>query len=143
MRRLIIFSALFILAIGGIVAAIIWGPDRDWDRGRGDRVEIVRVAGDGSETGTSGAAGSGDVIVVDGQRPFFFPFGLLFVTLFIVLLFGLFRGTLFGWSGPRGGPNRFGNERGRAWLDDWHRRQHQADPPADQRQNDTTPGPRA
>lgn len=115
MRRQIIFGTVFLLAIGGIVAAIIWGPDGDWDRNRGDRVEIVRIADDGT----------GDVIVVDGYRPFFFPFGLLIVPLVIFLLFGLFRGAFFGWGGPRGSPGRFTNGPDQAWLEDWHRRQHQ------------------
>ncbi len=130
MRRQIIFSALFIFAIGGIVAAIIWGPDGDWDRGRDDRVEIVRVADDGS-------AGSGDVIVVEGQRPFFFPFGLLLVPLAFFLLFGLFRGVFFGGGGPRWGPNRFAT-RDPAWLEEWHRRQH-----ADGQQSDDATRPQA
>lgn len=136
MRRQIIFSALFIFAIGGIVAAIIWGPDGDWERGRGDRVEIVRVADDGAGTGAGGAAGAGDVIVVEGGRPYFFPFGLLLVPLAFFLLFGLFRGALFG--GPRGGPNRFTTGGGLAWLEEWHRRQH-----ANDRTPDNTPGPQA
>lgn len=125
MRRRIIFSGLFILAIGGIVAAIIWGPDGNWDRDRGDRVEIVRVAGDG--TGAEGTAGPGDVIVVERQRPFFFPFGLLLFPLVIFLLFGLFRGAFFGGGGPRGGLNRFANGGDPAWLEEWHRRQHGED----------------
>lgn len=125
MRRQIIFGTLIILAIGGIVAAGIWGPDRDWDRN--DRVEIVRVADDG--TVADGSAAPGDVIVVEGQRPFFFPFGLLIVPLGFFLLFGLFRGAFF-----RGGP-RGGNP---AWLEDWHRRQHQTDQ-VDRQPGDTTP----
>ncbi len=138
MRRQIIFGTLFVLAIGSIVAAIIWGPDRDWDRTRGDRVEIVRVADDGTGSGTT--AGTGEVIVIEGNRPFFFPFGLLLFPLVIFLLFGLFRGAFFGSGGPRGGPNRFGNGGSPAWLDEWHRRQHHgdrqasdtpSDPPAD------------
>jgi hypothetical protein len=137
MRRQIIFGTLFILAIGGIVAAIIWGPDGDWDRNRGDRVEIVRVADDG--TGAAATDGSGEVIVIEGQRPFFFPFGLLLVPLVIFLLFGLFRGAFFGWGGPRGGPDRFVDGRGPAWLEEWHRRQHQGD----REPEDTTPRPQA
>lgn len=134
MRRPIIFGALLLLVIGGIAAAAIWGPDRDWDRGRADRVEIVRVADDGTGTGADTTAGSGDVVVIDGDRPFFFPSGLLLIPLVIFLLFGLFRGAFFGWGGPRGGGgNRFGaggpggNGGAPAWLDEWHRRQHQAD----------------
>jgi len=131
MRRQIIVGTLLLLAIGGIVAAIIWGPDGDWDRYRGDRGEIVRIAGDSTgpaaTDGTTG--GTGEVIVIDGRRPFFFPFGLLIVPLVIFLLFGLFRGVFPGWGGPRGGPDR-------AWLEEWHRRQHQGAGQPD----DTHPG---
>ncbi len=123
MRRQIIFGTVFLLAIGGIVAAIIWGPDGDWDRTQGDRVEIVRISDDG--TGSAATNGTGEVIVIEGQPPFFFPFGLLVVPLMIFLLFGLFRGASFGWGGPRGGPGRFTNGPDQAWLEDWHRRQHQ------------------
>ncbi|HEV2065440.1 MAG TPA: hypothetical protein VGR08_01300 [Thermomicrobiales bacterium] len=134
MRRQIIFGTLLLLTIGGIVAAIIWGPDGDWDRTRGDTVEIVRIADDG--TGSAATNGTGEVIVIEGQRPFFFPFGLLIVPLVIFLLFGLFRGAFFGWGGPRGGPGRFIDGPDGAWLEDWHRRQHQGDAAPD----DTHPG---
>jgi hypothetical protein len=137
MRRQIIFGTLLALLIGAIAAAFIWGPDGDWDRDRGDRVEIVRVADDG--TGSAATDGSGEVIVIEGQRPFFFPFGLLLVPLVIFLLFSLFRGAFFGWGGPRGGPDRFVDGRGPAWLEEWHRRQHQGE----REPEDTTPRPQA
>lgn len=123
MRRQIIPGTLLFLAIGGIVAAIIWGPNGDWNRNRGDRVEIVRIADDG--TGSAATDGAGEVIVIEGGRPFFFPFGLLIVPLVIFLLFSLFRGAFFGWGGPRGGPGRYADGPDRAWLEEWHRRQHQ------------------
>lgn len=134
MRRRIIFGTLLALVIGGIAAAFIWGPDGDWDRTRGNRFEVVQVAEDGTS-----ATGTGETLIIEGQRPFFFPFGLLLFPLVIFLLFGLFRGAFFGGGGPGGESNRFGNGSDPAWLDEWHRRQHQehrqakdttTDPPA-------------
>lgn len=133
MRLRWIFGTLLILLIGGIAAAIYWGPDGDWNGWRHDRVEVVRVASDGSST----TAGAGDTVIVEGHRPFFFPFGLFLFPLVFFLFFGLLRGVFWGGGrGPRGGPGWNGGFNPDA-LDEWHRWQHEGDRT---NANDRTPG---
>ena len=119
-----IFGVLLVLLIGGIAAAIYWGPGNDWDGWHDGRVEVVRIADDGSTT-----AGTGETVIVQGNRPFFFPFGLLIIPLVFFLFFGLLRGIFWGGGrGPRGGPGWNGGYSPDA-LDEWHRRQHEGDRP--------------
>ncbi len=120
MKERWIFGTLLVLLIGGIAAAIYWGGNDDWNGWRDDRVQVVRVADDGTTTTT----GAGDTIVIEGRRPFFFPFGLLIFPLVFFLFFGLLRGTL--WGGPRGEPGWRGGYDPDA-LNEWHRRQHEGD----------------
>jgi hypothetical protein len=116
--RWIALTALLVVIVGGITAAIIWDKPGDWPDRR-DRVEVVRVVNDDGTTATIDDTGSTVVLVRDRG---FFPFGILFVPLGFLFFFLLFR-TIFrgpGGCGPRrGGPSP-------AWLDEWHRQQHQA-----------------
>ena len=120
MKERWIFGTLFVLLVGGIAAAIYWGGDDDRNGWRDDRVQVIRVADDG----TTATAGAGDTIVIEGRRPFFFPFGLLILPLVFFLFFGLLRGTV--WGGGRGGPGWRGGYDPDA-LDEWHRRQHEGE----------------
>lgn len=117
MKRPWIFIGPFLITLGTIAAISFWGPDRDWDRGD-NRIETVQVVdADGN------AVEGGSTIIGDRERHGF-PFGLLFIPLFFILLFGFFRG---GFRGPGGGGPWNGDDDRRArWLDDWHARQHQA-----------------
>ncbi len=119
MKERWIFGTLLLLLVGGIAAAIYWRGDDDWNGWRDDRVQVVRVADDGTTT-----AGAGDTIVIEGRRPFFFPFGLLIFPLVFFLFFGLLRGAF--WGGSRGGPGWQGGYDPDA-LNEWHRRQHEGD----------------
>jgi hypothetical protein len=71
-----------------------------------------------------------------GYGPFLHPWGFgfgflgfLFPLFFIFLIFGLLRWVFWG---PRRGWGGYRGERGRAMLEDWHRRQHElpAEPPS-------------
>lgn len=110
-----ILPAILVLIVGGIAALAIWGPDRDWDRHR--EVEVVRVVDDGDAT-----TDAGDTIVVERDRGFF-PFGLLFFPLVVLAVFLLLRAVI--WGGRPPGPWHHGGPPSSAWLDDWHRRQHE------------------
>jgi hypothetical protein len=108
MIKRVIAASLVALALVGIGVAIGASADGDWGRGH-DSVVV---------SNGSGAADTGQTIVVsDGHYHgfFFFPFGLLFFVLFLFLVFSFFRR---GRGGPwgRGGPQ---------WLEDWHRRAHE------------------
>lgn len=123
MKERWIFGTLLLLLVGGIAAAIFWKGDDDWNGWRDDRVEVVRVADDGTAT----TAGTGDTVIIEGNRPFFFPFGLLIFPLLFFLFFGLLRGIFWGGGrGPRGGPGWNGGYNPDA-LNEWHRRQHEGD----------------
>lgn len=123
MKERWILGTLLILLIGGIAAAIYWGPDGDRNGWRNDRFEVVRVASDDTTT----TAGAGDTVIVEGHRPFFFPFGFLLIPLAFFLFFGLFRGVFWGGGrGPRGGPGWNDGYNPDA-LNEWHRRQHEGD----------------
>ncbi len=115
-RQRWIFGTLLVLLIAGVIAAVAWGGDGDRNGWRDDRVQVVRVADDGTTT-------TGDTIVIEGGRPFF-PFGLLLVPLVFFLFFGFLRGAL--WESPRGGPGWRGGYDPDA-LNEWHRRQHEGD----------------
>lgn len=120
MKRPWLFAALFLITLGTIAAIAVWGPDRDWDRDN-NRVEAVQVV-DADGNAVDGAS----TIIVDRDRNGF-PFGLLFIPLFFILLVGLFRGGFRGPGGPGGrGPWNEEDNRRTRWLDDWHARQHQA-----------------
>ena len=125
-----ILAGVLVLLVGVGVAGAIWGdgdwgPDRDWDRDRGEVVTRT-VAPDGTET---------IIVREDGGHRGFFPFGIF---LFPLVVFGLvllvralaFRGP-WGGNGPwtRGGPPA-GNPPG--WFEEWHRRAHEGGtaPPA-------------
>jgi len=123
MKKRWILGTLLILLIGGIAAAIYWGPDGDRNGWRNDRFEVVRVASDDTTT----TAGAGDTVIIEGHRPFFFPFGFLLIPLAFFLFFGLFRGVFWGGGrGPRGGPGWNDGYNPDA-LNEWHRRQHEGD----------------
>jgi hypothetical protein len=112
MIRRVVIGSLVALTLLGAGIAIGASVDGDWGRNR-DAVVI-----------SSGSDATGQTIVVrDGHGPagfFFFPFGLLFFVLVLILVFSLFR------RGRRGGPWRYGGG-GPAWLEDWHRRSHEGD----------------
>ena len=127
-RQRWIFGTLLVLLIGGIAAAVAWGGDGDRNGWRDDRVQVVWVAEDGTTTTT------GETIVIEGDRPFFFPFGLLIFPLVLFLFFGLLRG--FFWGGPGRGPGWRGRYDPDA-LNEWHRRQHEGEPT---NANDRAPG---
>jgi len=94
MNRRWIFAALFVLTFGAITAIAFWAPDRDW--GRGDRdVEVVRMV-----DANGNAIEGGATVIVEGGRHGF-PFGLLFIPLLLLLVFGLLRRAFWG---PPGGP---------------------------------------
>ncbi len=120
MKRPWLFAALFLITLGTIAALAVWGPDRDWDRGD-NRFETVQVVdADGN------AVAGGSTIIIDRDRHGF-PFGLLFIPLFIILLIGVFRGGFRNPGGPGGrGPWNGDADRRAQWLDDWHARQHRA-----------------
>jgi len=121
MNRRWIFASVFILTLGAITAIAFWAPDRDWDRR--DRVEVVQV------TDTSGNAIEGGATIVVERGGHGFPFGLLLIPLFLVLIFGFLRG---GFRGPAGGgPWGTGGGDRAQWLDEWHTRQHRAMAPAE------------
>jgi hypothetical protein len=105
----VIAGILVALALVGIGVGIGTSADGDW----GPRHDAVVVSGG------SGATDAGQTIVVadghDGHGFFFFPFGLIFVVLFLFLVFSFFRRG-GPWKGSRGGPQ---------WLEDWHRRAHE------------------
>jgi len=123
MKERWIFGTLLILLIGGIAAAIYWGPDGGRNGWRDDRVEVVRIASDDA----AATAGAADTVVIEGNRPFFFPFGLLIFPLVFFLFFGLLRGAFWGGGrGPRGGPGWNGGYDPDA-LNEWHRRQHEGE----------------
>lgn len=118
MNRRWFFAGLFVLTLGAIVAIALWDPGPDWDRAD-RRVEVVRVVdADGN------AIEDGSTIVVEGGRHGF-PFGLLLIPLFLLLVFGLLRWTF--WGPPGGGPwSPPPDDRAREqWLAEWHARQHQ------------------
>lgn len=116
MKRPWIFVGLFLLTLGTIAAIAFWGPDRDWDRD--DRgVRVVQVADP-----EGNAVEGGATVIVERDRHGF-PFGLLFIPLVLLLVFGLLRDG-FREPGGRGPWGPDGDERSR-WLDNWHRRQHQ------------------
>jgi hypothetical protein len=90
---------ILVVIIGGLIAAAwIWGDDDRWDRVHGD-THVVQVVDDQGQPIGDGTA----VIIERDGRPFFFPFGFLFVPLVIFLLFWAFRAAF--WRGP-GGPWR-------------------------------------
>ncbi|MBA2468400.1 MAG: hypothetical protein H0V37_03230 [Chloroflexia bacterium] len=122
MNRRWIFAALFLLTLGVITAAVFWAPGRDWDR-RDNRVEVVRVV----DTGGNAVEAGSTIVVEPGHGGF--PFGLLLIPLFLLLIFGFLRG---GYRGPTGGDpwGPGGGDRAQ-WLDDWHARQHRAMAPAE------------
>jgi hypothetical protein len=108
MIKRVIAGGLVALALVGIGVAIGASTDGDWGHGR-DAVVV---------SNPSGTADTGQTIVVsDGHYHgfFFFPFGLLFFVLFLVLVISFFRRSRGGPWG-RGGPQ---------WLEDWHRRAHE------------------
>jgi len=116
MKRPWILVGLFLITLGTIAAIAFWAPDREWDRdGRGvDVVQVVDAEGNAIDGGAT-------VIVERDHRGF--PFGLLFIPLILLIVFGLWRS---GFRGPRwGGPWGPGGDRGERWLDEWHARQHQ------------------
>jgi len=115
-RRWIALTALVLVVVGGIAAVIAWDKPDDWGN-RHDRVEVVRVVDDDAAT----TAGTGDTIVIERGRGFF-PFGIFFIPLGFLFVFLIAR-AIFGRPGP-GGPWRGGPPP--EWLDDWHRRQHEA-----------------
>ncbi len=113
--RWIVLTALLLVIAGGIAAAIYWGKPGDWPD-RHNRVEVVRVVNDDGTT----VAGTGDTVVLVRDRGFF-PFGFFFVPLGFLFFFLVFR-TIFRGPG-RCGPGPAGPSA--AWLDEWHRQQHQ------------------
>ena len=123
MNRPWLFAGLFLITLGTIAAIAFWSPDRDWDRGD-NQFQTVQV-----DDADGNAIDGGSTIIVDRDRHGF-PFGLLVVPLFILLLIGLIRGGFRGPGGP-GGPGGRGpwserDDRRVQWLDEWHARQHQA-----------------
>jgi hypothetical protein len=79
------------------------------------------------------------VEVVRVYRPVgFFPFGLILFPLFFFGIIALLRAAAWrrwggpghGWGGPghKGGPGPFG-EHASSRFEEWHRRQHEANPP--------------
>ncbi|MCO5219968.1 MAG: hypothetical protein M9947_00100 [Thermomicrobiales bacterium] len=116
-RRFLIFGVLA-LAIVAIVTLGFWSGG-----GWNDHEQITRVV--------PGQNGETLIIQEGGRRGFFpfFPFFLIFPLFWIFVIGGIF--SLFGrrrWGGgPPFGPDP--QERD-AWLDDWHRRQHQSPPAA-------------
>ena len=131
MNRRWIFVTLFVLMLGALVAtAIATGPRGDWDGHRG--VDVVRVANDSDVAATR----SGDTIIIERGRGWgFFPFGFFLIPLAFFLFFGLIGRAFWGsrrWE-PNGGPPST------AWLDEWHRKQHQQmDSPGDDQNRPTT-----
>jgi hypothetical protein len=112
-KRIIIGVVLVALLVGGGVAI---GASIDGGWGRRD---VVVHAAEGTGTGQT-------VVVTEHHGPHgFFPFGLLFVGLAVLLVVTLVRrGRGRGpWSG--GGPRGPGGDP--AWLEDWHRRAHEGD----------------
>jgi hypothetical protein len=108
MTRWVFAALLALLVVGGIATAIYAGDG--WDHHHN---EVTRVVdGNGTET-----------IVVHDGRPFFFPFGFLFIPLAFFLIFGLMR-ALF-WRGPWGGGGPW-NGNPRARFEEWHRQAHQS-----------------
>jgi hypothetical protein len=117
MNRRWIFVSLFVILVGGLTAAAIFGPRGDWGDRR-DGVEVVRVVDENGAT----VANTGDTIVIESGRGHgFFPFGIFLIPLFFFLVFGLFRRAWWGGRGDyyHGGPPSS------QWLDEWHRKQHQ------------------
>ena len=113
MIKRVVIGALIALTLVGAGIAIGASVDGDWGWHR-DAV----VISDGS-----GATNAGQTIVVSDGNPhgfFFFPFGLLFFVLVLVLVFSLLK------RGRRGGPWRNGGG-GPGRLEDWHRRAHERD----------------
>jgi hypothetical protein len=114
MIKRVVIGSLIALTLLGAGIAIGASADGHWGPGH----DTVVVSGGGT-----GAENTGQTIVVsDGHYHgfFFFPFGLLFFVLALVLAFSLFK------RGRRGGPWRYGGG-GPAWLEDWHRRAHDRD----------------
>jgi hypothetical protein len=115
MKQRWIFVTLFVILIGGLTAAVIFGPRGDWGD-RHDRAEVVRVVDEDGNT----VADTGNTIIIERGHGFF-PFGIFLIPLFFILIFGLFRRA---WWGGRGN-GYHGGPPSSQWLDDWHRRQHQ------------------
>lgn len=125
MIKRIIIGSLIALTLIGVGIGIGTSTDGNW--GRHHDAVVVNAGG-------SGAADAGQTIVVsDGHPGFFFPFGLLFFGLFVLLVISaLRRGGRGGGSCGRSGRGT-GSSGGPPWLEDWHRRAHEGDA--------TTPGP--
>jgi hypothetical protein len=106
----IIAGILVAVALVGIGIGIGTSVDGNW--GPHDAV-VVSGGSDATDAGQT-------IVVADGHYGhgfFFFPFGLLFLALFLFLIFSLFRRGRGGpWKGSGGGPQ---------WLEDWHRRAHE------------------
>jgi hypothetical protein len=113
MIKRVVIGSLIALTLVGAGIAIGASANGHWGPGH----ETVVVRGGGTGAGSAGQT----IVVSDGHdHGFFFPFGLLFFFLFIVLVFSLFR------RGRRGGPWRYGGG-GPGWLEDWHRQAHERD----------------
>jgi hypothetical protein len=120
MSRRTIFAGLAVLAITAFTLVAIFGPDRNWDRNHSG-IEVVQVVDDQGQP----LAGESTIIIERGG-PGFFPFGIFFLPLGILFFFGVLRFVIGGI--PFGGPGAWGQDRD-ARLNDWHRRQHEADAP--------------
>jgi hypothetical protein len=124
MRRgwIVALAALVLVVIGIGVAGAVWG-DGDWGR-HGNEVVSRTVAQDGTET----------IVVREGHNGFFFPFGLFLFPLVILFWVAVFRALVFRGPWGRGGPWMQGGSPAGSppgWIEEWHRRAHQA-PAGDQ-----------
>jgi hypothetical protein len=107
MKRWLLPVILLLFIGGGIATAIAVGDG--WDDRHHDEVTRV-VDANGDET-----------IVIRDDRPFF-PFGILFIPLFIFLFFGVMRAVFWRGRWGRRGPWDGGAP---GWFDEWHRRAHE------------------
>jgi hypothetical protein len=126
MRRFIPLAIFLVIVAGLFTAAWYWG-DGDWGPDR-DRTHVVRVVDDQGQP-----IGDGNTVIIDRDRgPFFFPFGLFLIPLFIFLLF-----WTFGRRGRPYGPNGYPTDTPPQWFEHWYeqmrrREQNRSTPPRDE-----------
>jgi hypothetical protein len=114
--RSLVWILAAVIAVG-LVATAVAGAYRAGERHADDDVRVVRIE---SLDGAEASQGVEVVPIEDRGRDHgwgFFPFGLLFpillIVLFVFLMRAIWRGGPWFWRGA--GP------------EDWHRRQHQTD----------------